>query len=154
MATTFRLDPEGNAALLAQLATGFAEFGEEAARTIAQTAPSKTGRYRRTFHATTFLDNRIVSGPAIRGKGIKSNAQLWTAIYTTSPLGHLLELGTAAHDIPVTVAHGPFAERIIHHPGSRRYPHFWIGFTSVLARAGSIIAGAAKVRGRVDVRII
>lgn len=164
--TTFRLDPDGDRALLVQLANGFAEFGEEAAGAISQIAPKNSGRYRASIKATTFLDNRVVSGAPIRGTGIQSKAQIWTVIYTTSPLGHLLELGTRARDVPKE-AHGLLmvwgpdkygpggAARKVHQPGTARQPHFWPGFASVIGRAGEIIGHGAKVSGgRLNTRVV
>ena len=99
-----------------------------------------------------------MSGQPIRGKGVQSKAQIWTVIYTTSPLGHLLELGTQAHDIVIEedLSRGPVAQRTrtIHHPGSRRFPHFWPGLASVLPRAGQIIAKGATARTRVNAKVL
>jgi hypothetical protein len=163
MTTTFRLDPEGNEGLLLQLANGFAEFGEECAGAISQLAPFHTGRYRRSIKATTFLEGGIYSGQPIRGAGIKSNAQLWTVIYTTSKLGHLLELGTQARDVESKSGklmvwnddYGSGAAMKVHQPGTARRPHFWPGFASVVPRAGQIIGHGARVsRARGNTRVI
>jgi hypothetical protein len=163
--TTFRLDPAGDEALLLQLAKGFAEFGEEVAGAISQLAPRNTGRYARSIKATTFLEGGIYSGPAVRGTGVKSTAQIWTVVWTGSKLGHLLELGTkprvvAAKDGGMMAwpadKYGPAgAARVVHQPGTARQPHFWPGFASVVGRAGEIIGHGAKMsRGRVNVKVL
>lgn len=165
--TTFRLDPDGDGELLLQLARGFAEFGEEAAGEISQLAPRNTGRYARSIQSTTFLENGVYSGQPVRGHNIKSNAQIWTLIWTADPRGHLFELGTKARTItsPGWMAWAPDKYspsgglvrpgREVHQPGMTRRPHFWPGFVAVVGRAGEIIGhGARTKRTRINTRVL
>jgi hypothetical protein len=162
---SFRLDPDGDAELLLQLARGFSEFGEEAAGSISQIAPRNTGRYARSIKATTFLEGGIYSGQPIRGRGVQSKAQIWTVIYTTSKLGHLLELGTSDRDVTSPTGklmvwpadkYGPGgAARAVHQPAMARRPHFWPGFAATLPRLSTIFGRSARAtRVRVNTRLI
>lgn len=165
MSTTFKLDPVGNDALLHQLAAGFDKFGEEVASAIAERAPKNTGRYARTIKSTTFLENGIYRGEAIRGTGVQSKAQIWVIVYTTSKLGHLLELGTGGRWVPKD---GPNAKLMVwddkygsgaafrvHQPGMTRRPHFWPGLAAVLPRVGEIVGhGARSSRTNVNARVL
>jgi hypothetical protein len=164
MSTTFKLDTDGNEELLKQLATGFAAFGNAAADAISRLAPENTGRYAGSIKSTTFLEGGIFAGEPVRGKGIQSKAQIWTVIYTTSKLGHLLELGTGPRDVTAKgklmvwapSKYGPGGSaRTVHQPGHTRRPHFFPGFASVVGKAGQIIGHGARVkRGRVNTRML
>lgn len=163
MSTTFRLDPDGNDELLAQIARGFDAFSNAAADAISRLAPENTGRYAGGIKATTFLENGVFAGEPIRGAGVQSKAQIWSIIYTTSPLGHLLELGTAPRDVVSPNGklmvwddkYGSGAAYKVHQPGMARHPHFWQGFASVLPRIGELIASGAKAsRVRVNAKVL
>jgi hypothetical protein len=106
----------------------------------------------------------VFAGPNVRGVG-RSRWAVRTVVYSTSFTAHMLELGTAAHDIPVPDRTGITAGStrvldlgiVAKSPGNRRYPHFWPGFASRLGpglakmsargiavtRAGGRIHGAA-----------
>jgi len=122
----------------------------EAVPEIYVRAPTRTGRYRRTIHATTFHRNRIVGGPPVRGRYAKSQAEIWVYIYTTSPVGHLLEGGTQRHDVSrkdaVLDVRARGNRRRIIHPGSRKFPHFGPGILATRGRIVSTIARGAKAR--------
>jgi hypothetical protein len=110
---------------------------EDAVPGVVAAAPKRRGRYRRTIHAATFFRNRLIGGRPVRGGRVKSKAEIWTLIYTTSPLGHLLEHGTQAHRIrfhsQVVMGAEKF-EGLIDHPGSRSFPHFAPGILSTRGR--------------------
>ena len=162
MTTTFRLDPDGNGELLMQLAKGFARFSNAAADAISRVAPGE-GRYASSIKATTFLEGGIYDGEPVRGMGIQSKAQIWSVVYTTSKLGHLLELGTAPRDVVSPTGklmvwndkYGSGAAYKVHQPGMARRPHFWPGFASVIGQAGSLIAsGASASKVRVNTKVL
>ena len=162
MSTTFRLDPDGNAELLMALAKGFVKFSNAAADAISRAAPGQ-GRYASTIKATTFLEGGIYGGEPVRGSGIQSKAQLWSVVYTTSKLGHLLELGTAQRDVVSPTGklmvwndkYGSGAAYKVHQPGMARRPHFWPGFASVIGQAGTLIAAGASVsKAKVNTRVL
>lgn len=159
MSSTFKLDLEGDHQLLVELAAGFSELGEQIAIAVAERAPWKSRRYRRSIKATTYFGDAVVSGERVRTpRNPRLRSQINVIVYTTSPLGHLLEEGTAAHRIRFhseVLAGVPKGEGSIRHPGSHRYPHFWPGLASVLPRAGSIIGhGATVKRARVNTRAL
>ena len=164
MSVTYKLDPEGDRELLSALAAGFADFGDAAAESVRAVAPKNTGRYANSIQATTFLNGAIVRGESVRGTGVQSKAQIWTVIYTTNKLGHLLELGTGPRDVVVKKAKvmswppdkygsGGVAMKV-HQPGMARRPHFWPGFAAVIPRAGALIGHGATVRARVNTRVL
>lgn len=158
---TFKLDVKGNELLFEALAEGLAEWADEAAAIVYRIAPSEEGRYKRGIRATTWLDGEVIRGEDVRvtrytgadrESGLQgrrgARATLKAIVYTTNPLGHLLERGTQAHDIPIPVdnARGFHSVRVVKHPGARRKPHFGPGVLASRSIAGSAIArGAAKV---------
>jgi hypothetical protein len=165
MPTTFRLDPEGNDALLHQLARGFAEFGEEAAGAISQLAPRNRGGYARSIQATTFIDGVVYSGQPVRGANIRTKSQIVVIIFTADHRGHLFELGTQARTVVAKSGglmvwpadkYGPGGiARVVEQPGMARRPHFWPGYIGVASRAGEIIGSNARSsRGRVNAAVL
>jgi hypothetical protein len=112
--------------------------------------PRKRGRkevYKRTFAVTTYVGDRVRYGRALRNRakigGTKHDIQ--TIVYTSSMIAHLLEFGTQPHDIPVMVEHGPFAMKVVKHPGARPYPHMRPAALASAQRGAEIIsAGMAR----------
>lgn len=66
--------------------------------------------------------------------------------YNPGRYGHLVELGTGPHLIPIT--RGPFAGRVARHPGSRPRPFMRRGFGASRRRAEAIIV--ADIRLGID----
>jgi len=147
----FEFDQDALARVESAIAGGVHVWAADiAVPSIRAHAPRKTGRYRRTIHATTFWRNRIVGGPPVRGRYAKSKAEIWVYLYTTSPVGHLLEGGTQRHDVSrkdaVLDVRARGRKRRIIHPGSRRFPHFGPGILATRGRIVSTIAHGARAR--------
>lgn len=140
----FELDGPASEAVLRAMADAMADLGEEVAAEVYAMAPVRTGRYRRTIAATTYLDDRPVSGRALRNIARVPRAGIRTVVYTSSPKGVLVERGTRPHEIPVTLMHGGEASGVIRHPGARARPHFR---PAALASVGRVAELAARRLG-------
>lgn len=158
-------DAAGQEAVLEHMAQGMADFTVEVRNNVRAVMASiqgsrgtsgwpgkeRTGKYVRSIRATTFLNGEVFAGSPVRGIGTSpAQRTLFGVVYTTSYSGHMLELGTAPHEIPRWVAggeQGMVTKMVIHHPGATRRPHFWQGLAATVPRAGSIFAGAARPRG-------
>lgn len=159
---------EGEARVIAALAEGLADWADEAAAIVYQFAPGPSGRpdrrpYRDTIKATTTLDGKVIRGEDVRVTGYKGkkpaeaglggrrgeSATLRAIVYTTNPLGHLIELGATAHRIrfPDQKRAGvPRQSGSIQHPGATRKPHFGPGVLASRSIAGDAIRrGASRV---------
>lgn len=147
----WRVDTAGQAALFAAIAGGMADFADDVAREVRVLAPvGETRKYRRSIKATTYLNERVVSGEPVRGAGRLRRATIRSVVYTTDFRGHLLEFGTQAHVIPIHVPageHGMITTIRVRHPGARRKPHFWPGLAVASRNAGPTIAAGIARRG-------
>lgn len=150
-------DTEGEQILLEDLAAGanvFAEFVVERVKAIetslekyhfySKTKP-RSVRYRDTIRQATYLNGALVGGTDVRGGARPKGDSIHSRVYTTSFLGHMLELtGAKRHDIPIPIAPGVFL--VIDHPGFAARKHFVPGLLSAVSQVG------AKMRGTVNAR--
>lgn len=141
--------------LLTNLALGFNEFAEFAKERVRQTEAGlekyhyvnrrkpRAGHYVDTIQQATYLNGHLVGGVDVRGAARAKGDSIHSWIYTTSFLGHMLELtGAAPHDIPITDDAGNVVA-VVSHPGFTRRPHFVPGILSAVSAMG------VKVRGKV-----
>lgn len=155
MPTGWVPNSEGEAQLLNGLAAGFDNFAEYVRQRVREIesgleryhrADVKT-RYVDTIKQATYLNGVLVGGQDVSG-GAQARGVIHSRVYTTSFLGHMLEItGAAPHDIGLAVgmpAGGSFIATI-HHPGFTRRPHFVPGLLSAASEAG------VKIRGKVNV---
>ena len=132
-------------AVLEAIAGAMDDLGQEAAGIVYGLAPHRRGRYRRSIGASTYIGGRLVAGKHLRNLAKIGKADVQTVVYTSSPLGHLLERGTQPHYIGVEMEHGPLGFKRVKHPGSRPFPHFGPGAMATAGRAARIIsAGIAR----------
>jgi hypothetical protein len=151
MAAGFELDEAANAAVIAATAGAMDDLGQEAVGIVYGLAPHKTDRYRRTIGASTYAGGKHYAGKHLKNIAQMGHADVLTVVYTSSPLGHLLERGTQEHEL-TPAAHLMTARsrntdvlRTITHPGSRRFPHFGPGAMASVGRAGRVLGiGIAK----------
>lgn len=147
---------DGEQQLLAGLAAGANEFGEfvvtrvkEVERGLeryhfqSRTHP-RTVHYVDTIRQGTYLNGELVGGTDVAGAARPRGDTIHSRVYTTSFLGHMLELtGAKPHEIPIPVAPGVFL--IVDHPGFRRRPHFVPGLLSAVGEVGARMRGKALV---------
>jgi hypothetical protein len=154
MPTRWVPNSEGETQLLASLAAGADDFGEFVRQRVREVesglekyhrADQKT-RYVDTIQQATYLNGALVGGSAVRGVGNVGRTPIRTVVYTSSFLGHMLEItGAAPHDIGMVLsgAAGEAGTLInVSHPGFTRRPHFIPGLLSAVSQVG------AKMRGR------
>lgn len=139
---------EYDEAALARILEGVAgamdDLGQEAVGIVYGLAPHKKGRYRSTFGASTYAGGKHYAGKHLKNIAQMGHGDVLTVVYTSSPLGHLLERGTQPHDIPIGnrswtgTARDRRTDvlRTIKHPGARRFPHFGPGAMAAVGRAG------------------
>jgi hypothetical protein len=156
-------DSAGEQALLEGLAGGLGRFAQDAANLIAVLAPKRDPSdrhpadvppYRDTIHASTYLNGKRVAGEAIEARGfVPDLATLHSIVYTTSPIGPMLEItGARPHDIPTPVGGNRFVGGYIrtqHHPGFARRPHFTPGILAASAQAGESFKSGVRLSGKV-----
>jgi hypothetical protein len=142
----------------AALAEGIHDWAaNEAVSAIAALAPRGDGRrdrkkwpvpYHRTIRATTFHRGRIVGGRPVRGRAVRSKAEIWTIVYTGDARGVWLERGVRPHDVSrrdaVVTARGN--RQRVKHPGARRRPHFGIGILAARSLIAPSMRGAVVRR--------
>lgn len=151
MTAGFELDEAANAAVIAAVAGAMDDLGQEAVGIVYGLAPHKSGHYRTTIGASTYAGGKHYAGKHLKNIAQMGHGDVLTVVYTSSPLGHLLERGTQPHDIPMghqglTVGHpGANVGGVIHHPGSHPFPHFGPGAMAAIGRAGRVLGiGIAK----------
>ena len=158
-------DTAGEQALLEGLAAGFDAFAElvvERVKTIERgheryhfrpghnpfaRKPPRGGNvpYLSTIGHATYLNGVLVGGTNVRGGARPKGDSIHARVYSTSFLGHMLELtGAKAHEIPIPIS--DTAEIIVHHPGFHARPHFVPGLLSAVGQVGATMA--AKVNRR------
>lgn len=148
---------QGEQELLANLAAGandFAELVVERVKAIetgieryhfqSRTKP-RVGHYRDTIKQATYLNGELVGGTDVRGGARPRGDTIHSRVYTTSFLGHMLELtGAKRHDIPIPVAPGVFL--VIDHPGFAARKHFVPGLLSAVSLVGATMRGKMNAR--------
>lgn len=144
----FEIDEEVEHAFVRHLAEGMHDFGLEAAAEVYARAPEKTKRYKGTIQATTYQDDEVIGGRAIRNRERLGKAEIVTVVFTSSAKGHLLERGTQPHDVSrkdaVTDVRSRGTRRSIQHPGSRPFPHFGPGTFAAIGKAAAAVANKVK----------
>jgi hypothetical protein len=162
----FKIDAAGQNALVAALGAGLDEFATVARDRIRQYAPPASHRHYRKDYRSSILSATYVNGQLVHGRSVReydpdggrpvpvaevtargaTGPSIVAVIYTKNPLGHLIELGTQPHDIPITVPTLIGTRTVtVHHPGAKRHPHFALGLLSALGDIGPAMArGAAS----------
>jgi hypothetical protein len=100
--------------------------------------------YVDTINQATYLNGELVGGVDVQGAARPKGDTIHSRVYTTSFLGHMLELtGAKPHEIPIPVGPGVFI--IVDHPGFTRRPHFVPGLFSAVGLAGVTMRGKMNV---------
>lgn len=150
-------DTQGEQAVLEDLAAGFDSFaqlvednvkaverGIERYHFQSRTKP-RTVHYVDTIRHATYLNGELVGGTDVRGAARPKGDSIHARVYTTSFLGHMLELtGAARHDIPIPIGPGVFL--IIDHPGFAARKHFVPGLLMSVSQVGARMAGKFNTR--------
>src|ERR1035437_2199288 len=155
MANEWVPNPAGEQAILNGLATGFSAFADLVVQRVKdvergleryhfQSAKHQSSiHYVDTIVQATYLNGTLVEGIDVQGAS-GSTGEIHSWVYTSSFLGHMLELtGAAPHEIPIPVGPGVFI--IVDHPGFSRRPHFVPGLFMAAAEAGATIRGKMNV---------
>lgn len=148
---------EGEQILLANLAAGANVFGEFVVERVKAIETSlekyhfvsakhpRTEHYRDTIKQATYLNGALVGGTDVRGGARPRGDTIHTRVYTTSFLGHMLELtGAKRHDIPIPIGPGLFI--VVDHPGFAARKHFVPGLFSAVSQVGAKMAGKMNAR--------
>jgi hypothetical protein len=156
MPTRWVPNTAGEAQLLAGLAAGANDFGEYVRQRVRE-VESGLERYHRAGQRTryvdtilqaTYLNGELVGGSAVRGVGNVGRTPIRSVVYTSSFLGHMLEItGAKPHDIGLAVGMPEGGDFLVtlHHPGFTRRPHFVPGLLSAVTEVGAKMRGKALV---------
>lgn len=104
------------------------------------------GHYRDTITQGTYLNGVLIGGRDVAGAARPRGDTIHSRVYTTSFLGHLLEVtGAQPHLIPRSIV--PRWRVPPGHPGFVRRPHFIPGLLSAVSEAGVKMRGTLRVSG-------
>lgn len=147
----------GQEALLRSIADGLHEFANEVVAEVRAAAPPHTSKrpraYRESIRATTYLRGEVIAGETLTL--IDQRREIYSIVYTSSSLGHMLEFGTKPHIIPTLLTHGHITYRNWRHPGAQRRPHFVPGLLSARSRLpAAMTRGARASRVMVNTRVL
>lgn len=148
---------EGEQILLQNLAAGFNDFGEFVRQRVREVEHGLERYHRRdvrtryvnTINQATYLNGELVGGVDVRGGARARGDTIHTRVYTTSFLGHMLEItGAQPHEIGFAVGMPEGGDFLvtIHHPGFTRRPHFVPGLLSAVSQVGVKMRGKALDR--------
>lgn len=156
MDDAFVYDEAALAKVISAVAGAMDDLGQEAVGIVYGMAPkgARGGKYRRSIGASTYANGKYYAGKHLKNIGQMSHADVLTVVYTSSPLGHLLERGTQPIDVdapnpwPMHFTAKSGDEVYTYHVRNRRVPrqpHFGPGAMASVGRAASVIsAGIAR----------